>query len=239
MKVLAVIDMQKDFIDGALGTPEAQAIVPAVQARIAQARADGERVVFTRDTHHENYLQTQEGRKLPVPHCILGTDGWQIDARLEVGDAAVIDKPAFGSLELAARAALARRQDADAQAEAYRRQHLQQQGEARYHLVMARYHLAQEHIQAAEKEIWSISELPEAQQTEYLLLRGRIALRKEQFENALLYLQQAEQSGGASRYLLRELYASMEQCCREREDFKGAYEYATRQRELSESKMNP
>ena len=72
MKVLAVIDMQKDFIDGALGTPEAQAIVPAVQARIAQARADGERVVFTRDTHHENYLQTQEGRKLPVP-CSTST----------------------------------------------------------------------------------------------------------------------------------------------------------------------
>ena len=143
------------------------------------------------------------------------------------------------ALELAARAALAQRQDADAQAEAYRRQHLRQQAEARYHLVMARYHLAQEHIQAAEKEIWSISELPEAQQTEYLLLRGRIALRKEQFENALLYLQQAAQSGGASRYLLRELYASMEQCCREREDFKGAYEYATRQRDLSESKMNP
>ena len=126
--------------------------------------------------------------------------------------------------------------ECDAQAEAYRRQHLQQQGEARYHLVMARYHLAQEHIQAAEKEIWSISELPEAQQTEYLLLRGRIALRKEQFENALLYLQQAEQTGGASRYLLRELYASLEQCCREREDVKGAYEYATRQRELSEPK---
>ena len=100
MKVLAVIDMQEDFIDGALGTPEAQAIVPAVQARIAQARADGERVVFTRDTHHENYLQTQEGRKLPVPHCILGTDGWQIDARLDTAGVPCFDKPSFGSTEL-------------------------------------------------------------------------------------------------------------------------------------------
>ena len=158
----------------------------------------------------------------------LAQEAAECDARGLYSDPAL----QAAALELAARVALARRQDADAQAEAYRRQHLRQQAEARYHL-------AQEHIQAAEKEIWSISELPEAQQTEYLLLRGRIALRKEQFENALLYLQQAEQTGGASRYLLRELYASMEQCCREREDFKGAYEYATRQRELSESKMNP
>ena len=66
MKVLAIIDMQKDFIDGALGTKEAVAIVPKVAARLAQARADGETVVFTRDTHHADYLLTQEGRKLPV-----------------------------------------------------------------------------------------------------------------------------------------------------------------------------
>ena len=75
MKVLAIIDMQKDFIDGALGTKEAVAIVPKVAARLAQARADGETVVFTRDTHHADYLLTQEGRKLPVPHCLEGTDG--------------------------------------------------------------------------------------------------------------------------------------------------------------------
>ena len=71
MKVLAIIDMQKDFIDGALGTKEAIAIVPKVAARLAQARADGETVVFTRDTHHADYLSTQEGRKLPVPHCMI------------------------------------------------------------------------------------------------------------------------------------------------------------------------
>ena len=97
MKVLAIIDMQKDFIDGALGTKEAVAIVPKVAARLAQARADGETVVFTRDTHHADYLSTQEGQKLPVPHCLEGTDGWQIDAALAVEDAPVFDKPGFGS----------------------------------------------------------------------------------------------------------------------------------------------
>ena len=100
MKVLAIIDMQKDFIDGALGTKEAVAIVPKVAARLAQARADGETVVFTRDTHHADYLSTQEGQKLPVPHCILGTDGWQIDARLDTAGAPCFDKPSFGSTEL-------------------------------------------------------------------------------------------------------------------------------------------
>ena len=100
MKVLAIIDMQKDFIDGALGTKEAIAIVPEVAARLAQARADGETVVFTRDTHHADYLLTQEGRKLPVPHCLEGTDGWQIDAALAVEDAPVFDKPGFGSTAL-------------------------------------------------------------------------------------------------------------------------------------------
>lgn len=97
MKVLAIIDMQKDFIDGALGTKEAVAIVPKVAARLAQAQADGETVVFTRDTHHADYLSTQEGQKLPVPHCLEGTDGWQIDAALAVEDAPVFDKPGFGS----------------------------------------------------------------------------------------------------------------------------------------------
>lgn len=100
MNVLAVIDMQNDFITGALGTKQAQAIVPAVAARIAQARKDGECVVFTRDTHHENYLQTQEGRNLPVPHCILGTDGWQIAAQFDTAGAPCFDKPSFGSTEL-------------------------------------------------------------------------------------------------------------------------------------------
>lgn len=97
MKVLAIIDMQKDFIDGALGTKEAVAIVPAVAARLQQARSSGETVVFTRDTHHADYLSTQEGRNLPVPHCLEGGDGWQIDAALPVGASLVFDKPGFGS----------------------------------------------------------------------------------------------------------------------------------------------
>ena len=100
MKVLAIIDMQKDFIDGALGTKEAISIVPKVAARLKKAREDGETVVFTRDTHHADYLSTQEGRKLPVPHCIEETAGWQIDAALPVLDAPVFDKPGFGSLAL-------------------------------------------------------------------------------------------------------------------------------------------
>ena len=97
MKVLAIIDMQKDFIDGALGTKEAVSIVPKVAARLKKAREDGETVVFTRDTHHADYLSTQEGRKLPVPHCMEGTADWQLDAALPVLDAPVFDKPGFGS----------------------------------------------------------------------------------------------------------------------------------------------
>ena len=97
MRVLAVIDMQKDFIDGALGTKEAEAIVPRVAERLKNARKDGQTVVFTRDTHTDQYLHTQEGRQLPVPHCLKGSDGWQIDPSLPVLDAPVFDKPGFGS----------------------------------------------------------------------------------------------------------------------------------------------
>ena len=97
-KILVVVDMQSDFIDGALGTKEAVAILPLVKEKIAAF--DG-RVIFTRDTHENNYLQTQEGAKLPVPHCIRGTKGWEIHPELSdlVGDD-VIDKPTFGSVEL-------------------------------------------------------------------------------------------------------------------------------------------
>ena len=94
MKVLAIIDMQKDFIDGALGTPEATAILPAVVQTVHSFEGT---VLFTRDTHHAEYLSTQEGRNLPVPHCIEETEGWQIDAALPVLDAPVFDKPGFGS----------------------------------------------------------------------------------------------------------------------------------------------
>ena len=100
MNVLIVVDMQNDFIDGALGTPEAEKIVPAVRKRIEQARDRGETVIFTRDTHYENYMETQEGRNLPVPHCIKHTEGWEISSALPVGDALILDKPTFGSADL-------------------------------------------------------------------------------------------------------------------------------------------
>lgn len=100
--VLVVVDMQKDFIDGALGTKEAVQIVDNVAELVKSF--DGE-VVFTRDTHFDDYLETQEGKKLPVPHCIKGTDGWQIDKKLETlrpDGMKVFDKLTFGSMELAA-----------------------------------------------------------------------------------------------------------------------------------------
>lgn len=100
MKVLCVIDMQNDFIDGALGTKQAEAIVDNVKQKIDSYRQNGDMVVFTRDTHYSNYSQTQEGRNLPVPHCIKGTEGWQISDKLALEKSAVIDKPTFGSLEL-------------------------------------------------------------------------------------------------------------------------------------------
>ena len=96
MKVLVVIDMQNDFVNGALGTPEAQAIVPLVKQRAEQA----DFVIFTRDTHSADYLQTQEGKNLPVEHCIEGTHGWEIIDELKPYVKTVVDKPSFGSLEL-------------------------------------------------------------------------------------------------------------------------------------------
>ena len=100
-KCIVIVDMQNDFIDGALGTKEAVAIVPNVAQKIKDARESGQIVAFTRDTHQENYLATQEGKNLPVVHCVQGTDGWQISSKLEVADSKIIDKPSFGSMELA------------------------------------------------------------------------------------------------------------------------------------------
>ena len=98
MKVLVVVDMQNDFIDGALGTKEAAAIVPKVAEKIRNF--DGE-VLYTRDTHTENYLETQEGKKLPVVHCVKGTKGWELHPRIEaLRKDEPIDKPTFGSAQL-------------------------------------------------------------------------------------------------------------------------------------------
>ena len=95
-KTLIVVDMQNDFIDMALGTPEAVAILPAVKAKIASYAAAGYEILYTRDTHEENYLDTPEGRKLPVKHCIRGTRGWQIADGLYREGCRIIDKPNFG-----------------------------------------------------------------------------------------------------------------------------------------------
>lgn len=96
--ILIVVDMQNDFIDGALGTSEAVAIVPNVLKKIESFSG---KIIFTRDTHQENYMQTQEGANLPVPHCIENSFGWQIrDGLLGHGEIAVLDKPTFGSREL-------------------------------------------------------------------------------------------------------------------------------------------
>ncbi len=98
MRILIVVDMQKDFIDGSLGTPEAVAILPRVRAKVAEYSAAGDRIIYTRDTHSEDYLSTPEGKKLPVEHCIKGTDGWQIADGLYVDGAEIVDKPTFGWL---------------------------------------------------------------------------------------------------------------------------------------------
>ncbi|MBQ8189720.1 MAG: cysteine hydrolase [Lachnospiraceae bacterium] len=97
-KTLIVVDMQKDFIDGALGTKEAVAIVENVRKKIAQYQTNGDEIIFTRDTHQSDYLNTNEGKYLPVEHCIEGTEGWQIWEGLEVPEAIYIDKPTFGYL---------------------------------------------------------------------------------------------------------------------------------------------
>ena len=100
-KLLVVVDMQKDFVDGSLGTKEAQAIVPAVRARIGEYLAADQEVVFTQDTHFENYLETLEGKKLPVVHCQRGTEGWQIVPELADFPGKRFEKSTFGSVDLA------------------------------------------------------------------------------------------------------------------------------------------
>lgn len=99
-RLYVVVDMQKDFIDGSLGTREAQEMLPRMVDRLTeiQARKDTD-IIFTMDTHGSDYLETQEGKKLPVQHCIKGTDGWQIAAALQVfaeRAVAIVEKPSFG-----------------------------------------------------------------------------------------------------------------------------------------------
>ena len=96
MKVLIVVDMQNDFIDGVLGTPEAVAIVPAVAAKVRKHAESGEPILYTKDTHYDWYLQSQEGRKLPVPHCIYGTKGHQLHPDVHISGSYYADKLTFG-----------------------------------------------------------------------------------------------------------------------------------------------
>lgn len=99
MDILVVVDMQNDFIDGALGSTEAPEIVEGINSLVSSFEG---KVIFTRDTHTDSYMDTQEGRKLPVPHCIKDTHGWEITDKIAVpADAQIIDKPTFGSVELA------------------------------------------------------------------------------------------------------------------------------------------
>lgn len=100
MKILIVVDMQHDFVYGSLGTPEAASIVDNVRQKVSEYIAGGNKVFYTKDTHTSEYLHTQEGRNLPVEHCIKGTPGWDfVDGVYQPG-APVIEKTAFGSLRL-------------------------------------------------------------------------------------------------------------------------------------------
>ena len=105
-KLLIVIDMQNDFVTGSLGSPQAENIVPAIKIKIEEYKKNGDHVIFTRDTHTENYLETQEGKCLPVIHCIEGTRGYEIIDELDTADCLIFDKPTFGSIELAGLLAL-------------------------------------------------------------------------------------------------------------------------------------
>lgn len=100
--VLVVVDMQKDFVDGSLGTKEAVAIIDAVVKKVKEFEGE---LIFTRDTHYENYMESQEGKNLPVVHCVINTEGWEIIPELEAirqsRSHACYDKPTFGCTVLA------------------------------------------------------------------------------------------------------------------------------------------
>ena len=100
-RVLIVVDMQNDFITGSLGSDMAQRIVPRVDAKVRSYREHGDSIIFTRDTHGEAYLDSAEGKYLPVVHCIKGTTGHEITAMLHPEGDMIYDKPNFGSLPLA------------------------------------------------------------------------------------------------------------------------------------------
>ena len=135
-------------------------------------------------------------------------------------------------LEVLVRCTQARQLPAEEAFEACRQAYAQLEPEARYHLMMARQQLEQEQVQAAERELWLAAEPPEACRAEYLILRGRIAAKKQQYETAAEYLRQAEAMGPLPKLYERELCQAMELASRELQDYKTAYEYAARQLKL-------
>lgn len=100
MKVLVVVDMQHDFIDGSLGSDCAKQIVPKVISKIQEFESNNDLIIYTKDTHYENYLNTPEGLKLPVKHCIKGTEGWEIPDNILLKNKLVFEKETFGSVRL-------------------------------------------------------------------------------------------------------------------------------------------
>lgn len=103
MKLLVVVDMQNDFVSGALGTREAADIVPHVVGKVVEAVNAGTDIIFTQDTHGADYLNTQEGKSLPIPHCIKGSEGWEIIPQLQeyARGRVCLEKSSFGSTALA------------------------------------------------------------------------------------------------------------------------------------------
>ena len=101
MKILVVVDMQNDFIDGVLGTPEAQAIVPKVAEKVREQADKDAPILYTKDTHFaHNYMNSQEGQKLPVLHCVYGTKGHQLHPDIHIKGSYYVDKPTFGLLDI-------------------------------------------------------------------------------------------------------------------------------------------
>ena len=97
MKILVVVDIQNDFVDGSLGTKEAENIIPYVKNKIENFVGE---IIFTMDSHDENYLKTQEGKNLPIPHCIKNTEGWKIREGIYKENSKIFEKNCFASLDL-------------------------------------------------------------------------------------------------------------------------------------------
>ncbi len=105
IKLLVVIDMQNDFVTGSLGSKDAENIVSNVKAKIEEYKVNNYPIIFTRETHNDNYLETQEGRNLPVVHCVKGTEGHEVIKDLDTTGCEILDKPSFGSIDLSEKVA--------------------------------------------------------------------------------------------------------------------------------------